>query len=81
MSSSFDAEKELKQLLMDLVDGELSYVQQQHLAALLRDDPGLQAKYREYLLLDSLLHWEEPAAMPFPSPHSSRRWWRLSRTA
>lgn len=67
MSSFFDPEKELERMLMELVDGELSYVQQQHLAALLRNNPVLQAKYRNHLLLDSLLRWEQPAAVPMPA--------------
>jgi ferric-dicitrate binding protein FerR (iron transport regulator) len=79
MSSSVDPEKELERLLMDLVDGELSYVQQQHLAALLHNNPALQAKYREHLLLDSLLRWEQPAVVPIPSPDSPRRLRRFPR--
>jgi hypothetical protein len=85
MSSSFDPAKDLEQLLMDLVDGELSYVQQQHLAALLRDNPTLQKQYQDYLLLDALLHWEQPEPVPHSSPDSSmrprfyRRWgWLLA---
>lgn len=61
MSASFDPEKDLEQLLAEMLDGELSYHQQQHLAAILRDNPILQKKYQDYLLLDALLHWEQPA--------------------
>jgi hypothetical protein len=81
MSSSFDPDKDLEQLLMDLVDGELSYVQQQHLAALLRDNLALQKKYQDYLLLDALLHWEQPAAVPLPISDSPRRPWGFLRLA
>src|SRR5437763_8454369 len=76
MSESRDPASELEQLLSALVDGELSYLQQQHLTALLRDDPALQARYRDYLLLDALLRWEQPeAAAPAP-PRAPRRWRR-----
>ena len=81
MSSSFDPEKDLEQLLGELVDGELSYVQQQHLAALLRNNPALQKKYQDYLLLDALLHWEQPAVVPVPvsdAPRRPRRFRRLT---
>ena len=60
MNAPRDPTSELDQLLMALVEGELSPVQQQHLSALLRDDPALQAKYRDYLLLDAMLRWEQP---------------------
>src|SRR5438876_8182698 len=72
MSTPHDAASELEQLLSELVDGELSYLQQQHLTALLRDDPALQQKYRDYLLLDALLRWEQPQAPAVP-----RRRWRV----
>jgi ferric-dicitrate binding protein FerR (iron transport regulator) len=62
MNTPRDPASELEQLLMALVDGELSPVQQQHLSALLRDDPDLQTKYRDYLLLDAMLRWEQPDA-------------------
>jgi ferric-dicitrate binding protein FerR (iron transport regulator) len=75
MSLPGDAPKELDQLLMALVDGELSYVQQQHLAALLHADPDLQQKYRDYLVLDALLHWEQPEAAPAAPVRRRRRWW------
>jgi hypothetical protein len=81
MSAPDDAAAELDQLLAALVDGELTYVQQQHLAALLRDDPALQEKYCDYLLLDSLLRWEQPeAAAPRPAaaPWRWRLGWRLA---
>src|SRR4051812_40253427 len=51
MNAPRDPASELDLLLMALVEGELSPVQQQHLSALLHDDPALQAKYRDYLLL------------------------------
>jgi hypothetical protein len=73
MSSPHDAAAELDQLLAVLVDGELTYVQQQHLAALLRDDPALQEKYCDYLLLDSLLRWEQPLAASPPTGAWRRR--------
>jgi hypothetical protein len=81
MSPSLDPEKDLEQLLIELVDGELSYVQQQHLAALLCNNPALQEKYRDYLLLDTLLGWEQPAAASLPrfdSPRPPRRFRRLA---
>jgi hypothetical protein len=84
MSSPHDAGSELDQLLMALVDGELTYVQQQHLAALLRDDPALQEKYCDYVLLDAMLRWEQPDAAASPQPPARRRWrlgFRLALTA
>lgn len=69
---SSDPAQDLDQLLTEVVDGELSHVQQQHLAVLLRDNPVLQKKYRDYLLLDSLLRWEQPAVVPSPTPDSLR---------
>src|SRR5438067_2407186 len=76
MSTPHDAARELDQLLAALVDGELSYVQQQHLSALLRDDPALQKKYQDYLLLDALLRSEQPetaAATPARAPATGLR--------
>jgi hypothetical protein len=68
-------EQELDGLLAALVDGGLSYAEQQHLAALLRDDPALQERYRDYLLLDAMLQWEAPAvpAARTGSPSPRRR--------
>lgn len=60
MNTPRDPASELDQLLMALVEDELSPIQQQHLSALLHDDPALQAKYRDYLLLDAMLRWEQP---------------------
>jgi len=72
MNTPRDPTSELDQLLMALVDGELSPVQQQHLSALLHDDPALQAKYRDYLLLDAMLRWEQPEpAVTTPAPAKS----------
>lgn len=68
MTSPREAARELEQLLMTLTDGELSYQQQQHLMALLRQQPELQRQYRDYLLLDALLHWESPAVPVLPAP-------------
>jgi hypothetical protein len=53
--SSFDFDD----LLMQLVDGELDSQQQHELAILLRTDPIARARYVDYLLLDSLLSWEQ----------------------
>ena len=79
MNTPRDPASELDRLLMALVDGELTPVQQQHLSALLRDDPALQAKYRDYLLLDAMLRWEQPeAAAATPArgkPLSRARHW------
>src|SRR5262249_11416728 len=62
-----------------LVDGELTYEQRQHLAVLLRDNPELQQKYRDYMLLDAMLRWEQPAVTPAPEPAATprSRLWRL----
>src|SRR5215468_8415742 len=66
---------ELDRLLAALVDGTLSYDEQQHLAALLRDDPARQEQYRDYLLLDAMLRWEQPE--PTPAEPVRRPWrWR-----
>lgn len=73
MSSPLDPTHDLEQLLRDLVDGELSHAQQQHLAALLRNDPLLQKHYRDYLLLDALLHWEQLEIVPLPAADAPRR--------
>jgi ferric-dicitrate binding protein FerR (iron transport regulator) len=82
MNTPRDPASELDQLLMALVEGELTPVQQQHLSALLHDDPALQAKYRDYLLLDAMLRWEQPEA-PVSSPARDkpakiRRWVALA---
>jgi hypothetical protein len=53
-----DPAQDLDRLLMVLVDGELTPVQQLHLIALLRDDPAARKQYVEYLCLDSHLEWE-----------------------
>ncbi len=68
MNSPPNPDHELDQLLMALVDGVLAPEQQQHLAALLRDDPRLQEKYLDYLLLDALLRWEQPERTSVPVP-------------
>lgn len=74
MTPPCDPDHDLERLLMGLVDGELSPAERQHLAALLRDDPALQQQYRDYLLLDALLSWEQPQSVereqtPDPSTH------------
>jgi hypothetical protein len=50
--------QDLDRLLMKLVDGELTPVEQLHLMALLRDDPAAREQYVKYLCLNSLLTWE-----------------------
>jgi len=52
--------EEIDALLSKAVDGELTEAERLHLGALLRDDPACQEAYVDYLLLDSLLHWEKP---------------------
>ena len=42
----------------------------------MRDDPALQKQYRDYLMLDALLRWEQPEpAAPTPA-RRPRRWRR-----
>jgi hypothetical protein len=79
MTPPGEAARELEQLLMALVDGELTAVQCQHLAALLRDDPALQKKYRDYLLLDALLSWEQPEVATATAAAPPRRLARAVR--
>jgi hypothetical protein len=74
MSTPSEPINELQQLLSAVVDGELSYAQQQHLAVLLRDNPALQQQYSDYLLLDSLLRWEQPEPVAIPARRLPR--WR-----
>ena len=50
--------QDLDHLLMELVDSDLTPVQQLHLMALLRDDPAAREQYVRYLCLNSLLTWE-----------------------
>jgi hypothetical protein len=79
-----DTPDELEGLLMGLVDGDLSPVESERLADLLRDDPALREKYVDYLLVDSLLHWEQTTAVPAPTPappRPRRRLWPAVATA
>jgi hypothetical protein len=77
MTPPGDDPSELERLLMELVDGELSPSDRERLAELLRGQPALREQYLDYLLLDSLLHWEQPvAARPAPArPAGWGRWY------
>jgi hypothetical protein len=55
---------EFDRLLTAMAEGELTPAEQERLAALLQENPTLRQKYLDYLLLDSLLQWEQPAAEP-----------------
>jgi hypothetical protein len=85
MISPDEAPNELDRLLMAVAEGDLSPAAQERLATLLRDDPALREKYVDYLLVDSLLQWEQPgAAEPAPVPQvprRSRRWWAAAALA
>jgi ferric-dicitrate binding protein FerR (iron transport regulator) len=76
-----DPAGELDRLLAALVEGGLSPAEQGRLSALLREHPELRTKYLDYLLLDSLLQWEQPEpARPEPR-RPARRWWPVMAAA
>jgi ferric-dicitrate binding protein FerR (iron transport regulator) len=78
---------ELQRLAAESVEGPLAPDQQERLAALLSDNPTLRGEYLDYLLLDSLLQWEQPVAgvaepRPAAAPsRGSRRWYAVAAIA
>ena len=50
---------DLDPLLMELADGTLTPTQRLHLMGLLRDDPAACERCAEYLVLDSMLAWDQ----------------------
>ncbi len=58
MGDSPDTNKELEELLVELVDGDPTPAQRLRLSVLLRDDPAACRRYTKYMILDALLAWE-----------------------
>lgn len=76
MSTPDDPQGELDRLLAATVDGELSPADRERLAELLRDRPDLRGQYLDYLMLDSLLQWEQPVPVTLTAAPAPRRFWR-----
>ncbi|HVK16182.1 MAG TPA: hypothetical protein VM533_04480, partial [Fimbriiglobus sp.] len=76
MNTPDEPQGELDRLLAAAVDGELSSADEARLAELLRDDPARRQQYLDYMLIDSLLQWEQPEPVTLVAPAAPRRPWR-----